>query len=345
MSSNVIFTFFTVSNNRLDQWLVHVYAGQSCDSFCVSCILTHTHATYRLSLAPKIICRLSRWKVIHGDCVDAIAGLPDECVDLMITSTPYFIGKNYEDSLLLSDFERIITIVHDKLYLKIKSRSSVCWQIGCHLNEANITPLDYVIQKVVSIFSDLRLRNRVIWTFEHDTHAKKWLSGKYENVVWDTKGDNFCFDLDSIRVSPKYPGKWHYKGPPQGEFSGNPLGKNPGDICSIPSVKANHVEKTSHPCQFPFTLVSCFINTLPHPVALILDLFAGANSTGIAPLEASRRFICFEMEEECFDLSLSRINQWYAGDRAVREDVPPLSVNLRNSVYKSPPHFSKRSNS
>lgn len=41
----------------------------------------------------------------------------------------------------------------------------------------------------------------------------------------------------------KYPGKKYYKGPHKGEYSGNPLGKNPSDVWDIPNVKANHVEK------------------------------------------------------------------------------------------------------
>ena len=55
-----------------------------------------------------------------------------------------------------------------------------------------------------------------------------------------------------IRVPSKYPGKKHFKGPTdQAKLSGNPLGKNPGDVWIFPNVKNNHVEKTIHPCQFP----------------------------------------------------------------------------------------------
>ena len=45
-------------------------------------------------------------------------------------------------------------------------------------------------------------------------------------------------------------------------MSGNPKGKNPGDIWDIPNVKANHVEKTEHPAQFPTALVRRLIRGL-----------------------------------------------------------------------------------
>ena len=53
----------------------------------------------------------------------------------------------------------------------------------------------------------------------------------------------------------KYPGKKYFKGPKAGQYSCNPLGKNPGDVWVIPNVKSNHVEKTEHPCQFPVELI------------------------------------------------------------------------------------------
>jgi adenine-specific DNA-methyltransferase len=62
-------------------------------------------------------------------------------------------------------------------------------------------------------------------------------------IVWFTKSDHYTFNLDPIRVPQKYPGKKHFKGPKVGKYSGNPLGKNPGDVWIIPNVKSNHVEK------------------------------------------------------------------------------------------------------
>jgi adenine-specific DNA-methyltransferase len=49
--------------------------------------------------------------------------------------------------------------------------------------------------------------------------------------------------------------KKYYKGTKIGQYSCNPLGKNPGDVWVIPNVKHNHAEKTAHPCQFPVELI------------------------------------------------------------------------------------------
>src|SRR3972149_2807536 len=107
------------------------------------------------------------------------------------------------------------------------------------------------------IFKDhgLQLRNRVIWHFEHGLHCSKRLSGRHETILWFTKSNDYTFHLDPIRIPSKYPNKKYFKGPKVGQLSGNPLGKNPGDVWIFPNVKNNHVEKTIHPCQFPIELV------------------------------------------------------------------------------------------
>jgi adenine-specific DNA-methyltransferase len=79
-------------------------------------------------------------------------------------------------------------------------------------------------------------------------------------------------------VPQKYPNKKYFKGPRIGEFSCNPLGKNPSDIWDIPNVKNNHVEKTNHPCQFPIELTERLILSLTNENDFVFDLFWGAGN-------------------------------------------------------------------
>jgi adenine-specific DNA-methyltransferase len=90
--------------------------------------------------------------------------------------------------------------------------------------------LDLALHPLFAHHSDLRLRNRIIWHFEHGLNCKFRFSGRYETILWYTKGDDYTFNLDAIRVPQKYPGKKAYKGLKRGEYSGHPLGKNPGDV-------------------------------------------------------------------------------------------------------------------
>ena len=148
-----------------------------------------------------------------------------------------------------------------------------------------------------------RLRNRIVWHFGHGLHASKRLSGRYETLLWFSKTDNYTFNLDEIRVPSKYPGKRSFKGANKGELSGNPLGKNPSDfwddikddddklVWEIPNVKANHPEKTAHPCQFPVELAERCVLALTNNKDIVFDPFVGSGSSAVASIMHGRNFL------------------------------------------------------
>ena len=120
----------------------------------------------------------------------------------------------------------------DELVRVLNSTGSLCWQVGNYVESGEIFPLDIYYYAMFKS-KGLKLRNRIIWHFGHGLHASKRFSGRYETLLWFTKSDSYTFNLDSIRVPSKYPGKTHFKGDKKGLPSGNPLGKNPSDIWSL----------------------------------------------------------------------------------------------------------------
>ncbi|MGB9589084.1 MAG: DNA-methyltransferase, partial [Armatimonadota bacterium] len=145
------------------------------------------------------------------------------------------------------------------------------------------------------------------------------------------------FNLDAVRVPQKYPQKKHFKGPHKGELSGHPLGKNPSDVWEIPNVKANHVEKTIHPCQFPVELVERLVLALTNEGDWVLDPFIGVGSTAIAALMHRRRAIGAEIKSEYVAIARERIRLAEEGRLRVRPmsrpvydpDVPGRSIPPR----------------
>lgn len=174
--------------------------------------------------------------------------------DLVVTSPPYNIGKAYETKRGLDDYIAGMARIIDLIVPRLRDSGSICWQVGNYVNDGQIVPLDIEFAPIFKRH-DLQLRNRIIWHFGHGLHTRRRFSGRYEVVMWYTKSDQYKFNLDAVRVPSKYPGKKHFKGPRKGLISGNPLGKNPEDVWTIPNVKSNHPEKTSHPCQFPVGLI------------------------------------------------------------------------------------------
>jgi adenine-specific DNA-methyltransferase len=125
--------------------------------------------------------------------------------------------------------------------------------------------------------------------------------------VWFTKGEDYVFNLDPIRVPQKYPGKKAFKGPRKGQYTCNPLGKNPGDVWVIPNVKHNHVEKTIHPCQFPIELVERLILALTNEGDLVIDPYLGVGSAACAAVLHKRRAAGADLSLEYLDIAKRRI--------------------------------------
>lgn len=297
--------------------------------------------------------------LFNGDCRDLLKSLPNDSVDLIITSPPYCIGKAYEDPHNdLESFKKQHEIIFDDLYRVLKVGGSICWQVGYHVSETFVIPLDYVIYELFSSLSKERqnpliLRNRIIWTFGHGLNSSKRFSGRHETILWFTKGSQTVFNLDDVRVPQKYPGKRSYKGDRKGEFSGNPLGKNPSDVWNdplpeestdvwdIPNVKANHVEKTEHPCQFPVSIPSRLIKALTHKNALVLDPFMGVGTTGVAAVINGRRFVGAELQNSYYEISRQRIMDASDGRIKIRPDIPVMTPNPNTAVAKLPEEFAQ----
>ena len=221
-----------------------------------------------------------------------------------------------------------------------KIGGSICWQVGYHVMSGVVIPLDYLVHTRMTGEADVQLRNRIIWTYGHGEHAKRRFSGRHEVILWYTKGDNYYFDLDSVRVRQKYPGKTHYKGLKRGQPSGNPLGKNPSDVWDIPNVKANHVEKTDHPCQYPVGLAIKLIRALSPEGGRVLDPYAGSGSTGAAAVTEGRRFIGAELNEKYFGIATQRLFEATSGTLRYRPwDKPIFLPSPTSAVAIAPSHF------
>jgi adenine-specific DNA-methyltransferase len=281
----------------------------------------------------------------NGDCIEFLQKLPDESVNLVVTSPPYCIGKAYEDSRNdIKTFQAQHINMFDELYRIMKPGGSICWQIGYHISDQCVIPLDCIIYDIFTSLSEAHdypfiLRNRIIWTFGHGLNSTKRFSGRHETIMWFTKGEQTMFNLDDIRVPQKYPGKRAYKGPNKGQLSGNPLGKNPSDVWDIPNVKAKHIEKTEHPCQFPVAIPQRLIKALTLPGDLVLDPFMGSGTTGVAALVEGRRFVGAELVKTYYDISVRRLKEAADGKARIREDKPIIEPNQSAAVAKLPEEF------
>jgi len=243
-----------------------------------------------------------------GDCRELLAQIPTGSVRLVITSPPYNIGKRYEKRRNLEDYLREQDEVISRCVDLVAPDGSICWQVGNHIaGSQEILPLDIALFPLFAKHG-LKLRNKIVWHFEHGLHCSKRFSGRYETILWFTKGAKYVYNLDPVRVPQKYPAKRYFKGPRAGDYSCNPQGKNPGDVWIFPNVKHNHIEKTIHPCQFPVELVERLALALTNEGDLILDPYMGVGSTAVAAVRHGRRAAGADIVPEYIAIARERVN-------------------------------------
>jgi DNA modification methylase len=271
-------------------------------------------------------------------CDDALAcatGLPSDLFSLIITSPPYNLGKEYERRSSLRKYLGEQEPLIAELVRTLKPSGSLCWEVGNYVEDGEVFPLDIFYYDLFKKHG-LQLRNRIIWHFEHGLHCSLRFSGRYETLLWFTKSDQYVFNLDAVRVPAKYPGKLHFKGEKRGLPSGNPLGKNPSDvwkivaedwereIWEIPNVKANHPEKTVHPCQFPVELVERCVLALTYEHDWIYDPYCGVGSALIAAARHSRRAIGCDRDRQYLAICRERMRRLTEGTLRTRPLGKPV---------------------
>lgn len=299
------------------------------------------------SLFPELTSDAS-YEIRNAEALETIRGFDAGMFDLVLTSPPYNVGKEYEAKTSIEQYLSSQEEIIAELVRTLSPIGSLCWQVGNYVDRGEIFPLDIYYYQIFKRYG-LKLRNRVIWHFGHGLHASKRFSGRYETLLWFSKTDDYIFNLDEVRVPAKYPGKLHFKGTKRGQPSGNPLGKNPSDIWeilvrdwesglwNIPNVKSNHPEKTAHPCQFPIELVERCVLALSNEGSWVLDPFAGVCSTVIGAIAHKRNAVGIEREKEYCDIAKDRIELLKNGTLKWRPMNKPIHVpSLNDKIARVP---------
>jgi len=96
------------------------------------------------------------------------------------------------------------------------------------------------------------------------------------------------------------------------------------ELWDIPNVKANHPEKTDHPCQYPIELVERCVLALTNEGDWVFDPFTGVGSSLIAAIKNNRRAMGSDKEEEYIQLAQERILAYFNGILGYRQLGKPV---------------------
>ncbi|MFE9127041.1 DNA-methyltransferase [Streptomyces sp. NPDC007148] len=170
------------------------------------------------------------------------------------------------------------------------------------------------------------LRNEIIW---HKPNAmpesiKDRLSTRHEHLFLFAKASRYSFDLDAIRephtMRPQRRPRGHKERQKLGILpaqthstsqrdepgvDGHPLGRNPGDVWSIPT----RPYPAAHFAVFPIDLPRRCIQAGCRPGGTVLDPFSGSGTTGAAARQLGRKYVGIDLNPAYHDLARDRFAQ------------------------------------
>lgn len=246
-------------------------------------------------------------EIYNGDCLELLKSLPDESVQVIVTSPPYNIEKSYEDKLPFEEYLDLHRKVIEECYRVLTDEGSIFWQVAVFTDNGHHYPLDV---KFFPIFEEIGYvpRNRIMWPKNHGLHGKIRFSCRHETMLWFTKTEEHFFNLDPVRVPQKWPSKKSYQGDNKGEVTSNPDGKNPGDVWDIGHIKWNHEEQTLHGAQFPEELAERAILSTTQEGDLALDPYTGAGTVPKVAQDHNREYLAAEKDYQYWKICQLRLN-------------------------------------
>lgn len=234
----------------------------------------------------KIICSSS----------ENMTELPNNCVDLMITSPPYNVTKEYDEDLSLKEYLTLLENVFRETYRVLVNGGRACVNVA-NLGRKPYIPLsDYISQMMVNI--GFNMRGEIIWNKGASASpSTAWGS-------WQSASNPILRDIHEYILIFS---KGDYRKEKRGKE--NTISKE--DFMewtkSIWTMNAESAKRIGHPAPFPLELPYRLIQLYSFKNDIIIDPFMGSGTTAVASLKSRRNFVGYEIREEYCSLAENRL--------------------------------------
>jgi len=263
--------------------------------------------------------------IIHGYSEEELKKLPDDSVDLIITSPPYADRrKNTYGGIPESGYVEWFKRIAIELKRVLKPTGSFFLNIKPHTNKGERSL--YVFDLVLMLKRELGFLyvEEYCWTknaFPTGTHGR--FKNAFEPVYHFTKGEvkNITFNplacgtpvseetkSRAFRKNCKVPTNGSGMVVDRDNFKNLELAR-PSNVINANNVTNQFTSKMEHSAVFPEKLVEFFVKSFSNEGDTVLDLFAGSGTVGIVCMELNRKYILIDKEESNIKLIEKRIKE------------------------------------
>ena len=224
--------------------------------------------------------KTDNYEIYKGDCLEIMKGIEDKSVDLIVTDVPY----------------KVISGGRPKF--KNQPSGILSKNDGKIFEYNDIEPSDYMSE----LYRVLR----------EDTHCYIFINFiNLTNVI--KEAERVGFKMHTLLVwkkNNKTPSRWYMKNQEYILFMRKGKAKpvrdsGYGHILEFNNILGNKL----HPCEKPVDLLELLIKNSSNENDVVMDMFMGSGSTGVACLNTNRKFIGIELDDKYFEISKSRLNK------------------------------------
>jgi site-specific DNA-methyltransferase (adenine-specific) len=252
--------------------------------------------------------------IFHADAREITDDMvADRSVALMVTSPPYFAGKEYETDLAAghvpSSYVEYLEMLTDAFAVCLR-KLEPGGRMAINVANLGRKPYRSLSADVIAILQDdlgMLMRGEVVWQKAKGAGGScAWgsfrspqnpvLRDVTERVIIASKGR---FDRALTRSRREMEGRPHLPTIPTDEFLEATL-----DIWEIPSESARRI---GHPAPFPVALPRRLIELYTYEGDLVLDPFIGSGTTAVAAVRTGRRYVGVETDPGYVELAMARI--------------------------------------
>ena len=236
-------------------------------------------------------------RLVTGDAIAEMAALPDASVDLLIADPPYNLGKDYGnniDALAWGEYEAFTRAWASEARRLLQPTGSLYAFMGVRFIAR--------LQLMLEVELGLRFNGWITWHYTQGMGRKRGFSPRHEDILYFTRGADFTFNLDAVRVPQKY-----YR------RRNNMAGANPGDVWQFSHVHYCSGERQPHPTQKPEALIERIVRASSNPGDLLLDPFVGSGTSTRVAQALGRSAIGIDINADYIAMAETRLAAPFAG--------------------------------
>lgn len=231
--------------------------------------------------------------LLHGDCLERMAEIPDGSVDMILTDPPYGTTACKWDSVIP------LEAMWAHLKRVIKANGAIV-----------MTAAQPFTTTLIS--SNMKMF-KYCWVWEK-TMATGGLLAKFRPMKAHEDIVVFGVTKKSTYNPERLPGSAYTRpeGKKVGSVTGDAVGgyvtvskggRNPRSVLKIPNPNRGSL----HPTQKPVALMEYLVKTYTNPGEQVLDFAMGSGTTGVAAMQTGRRFVGIEMDAHYYGISCGRV--------------------------------------